>query len=181
MDNKLKQEIIDCYKVIGTKSGVARKLGIPRTTVRRVLDTVSNPTKSTQKPIKPEQKPIKSAIEYTDKKEIVIDVEGNETIEELCVKYNLNPKQWVPERISHNEWTTPFKNEDGNIEPFTNKQKKVTFKKVIEDITLDIIREQYKLMGEKNTYSPVVRTRDTKKKPVMYEIALFDMHLGKLC
>jgi predicted phosphodiesterase len=61
-----------------------------------------------------------------------------------------------------------------------NKQKKVLFKKIVPDITLDIIKEQYELMGNKNKYAPIIRKNDSKKKPVMYEIALFDMHLGKL-
>jgi len=98
------------------------------------------------------------------------------TDEDLFKKFNLNPSQWVINSIVHNEWETPIKNENGEVTPHTNKQSKVIFKKIVKDITLDIIREQYNLLPKK--YEPI--KRGIVVDPCMYEIAIADHHFAKL-
>lgn len=104
-------------------------------------------------------------------------VEGS-TEEELFKKFKLDSKLWQIERIIHNEWETPIKDDEGNVSSHTNKQSKVIFKKIVSDITLDIIKEQYKLLSKK--YEPIIRDETKKKAPCMYEIAITDHHFAKL-
>jgi hypothetical protein len=181
------QKIYDKYILLDkNKSETARQLGISRTTVKKAVKVIESGESCLKTEIKKYFKSKKenasnpSCISPCDTNEFYVDVDENESEEELYKKYNLNPAQWKLLQISFNEWTTPFKNEENEVVPFVNKQKKVLFKKIVPDITLDIIKEQYELMGNKNKYAPIIRKNDSKKKPVMYEIALFDMHLGKL-
>jgi hypothetical protein len=181
------QKIYDKYILLDkNKSETARQLGISRTTVKKAVKAIESGEPCLKAEIKKYFKSKKEnahnppCISPCDTNEFYVDVDENESEEELYKKYNLNPTQWKLLQISFNEWTTPFKNEENEVVPFVNKQKKVLFKKIVPDITLDIIKEQYELMGNKNKYAPIIRKNDSKKKPVMYEIALFDMHLGKL-
>jgi hypothetical protein len=177
----LKNKIIETYKKIGTKAGTARELGLPRTSVRRVIDSYYNKLNTYIEKADTQNKKQKDKVVETENNLTAYTSDKYETEDELFEKYNLDKRFWAIQSISQNEWTTPFKNEDGEVVPFVNEQTKIVFKKMVPDITLDIIKEQYKMMGEKNKYTPIVRKNDSKKKPVMYEIALFDMHLGKLC
>ena len=113
-----------------------------------------------------------------EQEEISFEFSEEVTEKELYSKFNLDPKFWQIERIIHNQWETPIKDDSGNVEAHTNKQSKVIFKKVISDITLDIIREQYKLLSKK--YDPIKRDETKKKNPCMYEIAIADHHFAKL-
>ncbi len=176
----LKNKIIETYKKIGTKAGTARELGLPRTSVRRVIDAYYNKLNTYIEKADTQNKKQKDKVVETENNLTAYTSDKYETEDELFEKYNLDKRFWAIQSISHNEWTTPFKNSDDEVVPFVNEQTKIVFKKMIPDITLDIIKEQYKMMGEKNKYTPIVRKNDSKKKPVMYEIAIFDIHLGKL-
>ena len=109
--------------------------------------------------------------------EFVGEFEGeNLTEEKLFEKFNLNSKEWQIERIIHNSWETPIKLESGEITAHTNNQSKVIFKKILSNITLDIIKEQYKLLPKK--YEPIKRIN--KPNPCMLELAITDHHFAKL-
>jgi hypothetical protein len=162
------KEVYTKFLELGNKSEVARVLNLPRTTVRRYIDQFHG------------KQNVNENITGTGEDVISIDVPDGMTEEDIYKEHGLDPSQWQITNITKNEWTTPFKTEDGEVEYATNKQNKVTFKKIVKDLTLDVIKEQYKLMGEVNKHAPVVRNTDSKKKPVMYEIAIFDHHFSKL-
>lgn len=170
---KLKS-VYDKFIECGTKAETARHFGIPRTTVIGMIRRYEDHLESNMDE--------NNAIFYNKFDENTNVFEGEiedarYTDDELYEKFNLNPNQWQIERITHNSWETPIKNDEtGEVDPHINKQTKVIFKKIVSDITLDIIKEQYKLMPKK--YEPI--SRKVHEKPHMYEIAIADHHFAKL-
>lgn len=171
---KLK-EIYDKFVECGSKAETARFFNIPRSTIRRMLksyedhfefnenDTIFQNQYDENVGVFEGEIEDEQCVQFTD--------------DELFKKFNLSPSQWQIERITHNSWETPVRNENtGEIDPHTNKQTKVIFKKVISDITLDIIKEQYKILPKK--YTPI--ERKSLKDPHMFEIAIADHHFAKL-
>lgn len=164
------EEIYKTYfELDKNKSATAKKLGIDWGTVHRHVEKFENGQ---------EQYCYGSMNNSTDECEFDVELESTFTDEELFYKFNLDPKQWIIDSIVHNEWETPIKNDNGEVTPHTNTQCKVVFKKNIKDITLDIIKEQYKLLPKK--YVPIERSGLKQKKPCMYEIAIADHHFAKL-
>lgn len=172
MSNKNKESIIKevytKFLELGNKSEVARVLNLPRTTVRRYIDQFHG------------KQNVNENITGTGEDVISIDVPDGMTEEDIYKEHGLDPSQWQITNITKNEWTTPFKTEDGGVEYATNKQNKVVFKKLIPDLTKDVIKEQYALMAQ---YSPKVGKikYDSYSGGVLLEIAIADAHIGKLC
>jgi len=167
------EEIYKVYFELNkNKSATAKELGIDWGTVHRHVEKFENG----QEQFSYGNMNDNSADE-SDVFEGEIDGESF-TDEDLFKKFNLSPDQWAISSIVHNEWETPIKNDLGEVTPHTNKQSKVIFKKIIKDITLDIIKEQYNLLSKK--YVPIIRSETKQKKPCMYEIAIADHHFAKL-
>lgn len=166
------QQIYDVYIECGyNKTETANKLGINRKTVQKHINRYECPTTVTN------VNNSSTMFEKIDDDSFEVDVPEISNEEELFNTFNLDPKQWMIERITHNSWETPIKDEDtGEVVAHINKQSKVFFKKIVKDITLDIIREQYKIIPK--NYEPIVHKKH--KNPYMYEIAIADHHFAKL-
>jgi len=179
MDTKLLKKIHEKYKEIGTQAGVARALGIPRTTVRRYLSTYMEQNGETNSDNKNTNNSNRDISRDTTGDSFCVGVNSEDTLDAIYEQYGLDKTQWKVESISHNEWTTPFKNEDGEVEHATNTQRKVLFKKVIPDLTFNSIKAHYELMAAK---SPVVPkfTRTPISGGMLLELAILDSHFGKL-
>lgn len=158
------KEIYEKYQELQNKSETARRLNLPYTTVWDAIQRERNAL-------------------FKDKNEVQVEIPDEFKISEIDTdilnQYGLNPDQWRIDSISKNEWETPFKDSNDVIISKTNKQTKVLFKKVLPDITIDVIKEHYKML-EKNSRS-VSRMRTCDVKEYLYEIAVADHHFGKLC
>lgn len=158
-------EIYKLWKKLGSKLAVHKRTGIPRSTIHDKIKRVVSR-------------------EYVGADEVVVEIatpENGTIIDtDILKQYGLDPKQWKVESISKNAWETPFKDKDDNIISKTNKQTKVLFKKVVPDITMDIIKEHYKMLKQTSPKVPKkMRTREVKD--YMYEIAIADHHIAKMC
>lgn len=165
------EEIYKVYFELNkNKSATAKELGIDWGTVHRHVEKFESGQ---------EHFSYGNMKDLKDEEVFEGEIDGESfTDEDLFKKFNLSPNQWVISSIVHNEWETPIKNDLGEVTPHTNKQSKVIFKKIVKDITLDIIKEQYNLLSKK--YVPIIRSETKQKKPCMYEIAIADHHFAKL-
>lgn len=150
----------------GNKTKAAETLGIPRTTFRHKLDKFIKEKRPT--------------ITQTGDIFVTDFTVGADRVGELLEKYDLNPLQWKVESLKENEWGTPFKNGNGEMESFLNTSSKVTFRKVIPDQLMMNIKEQYKLLSEGSPKVPHYK-RTPYTDGVLLEIDVADHHFGKLC
>lgn len=170
------EQIYDMYiKCNHNKTETANKLGINRKTVQKHINRANcNEEKNIHNDL---ENVVADKLNVNMSDEVEFEFSDQETTEEdLFKKFNLDSSFWQIERITHNEWETPIKMDNGDVVPHTNKQSKVIFKKILKDITLDIIKEQYKLLPKK--YESIERKK--KSFPCMYEIAITDHHFAKL-
>ncbi len=191
MDESTLRDVVDAVNRYGTKAAAARHLNMPVTTLKDRYKAAQQQNIAAPDPPDSKTQDAKPSFEFTESdNEASIWSVGDSvrTVDDAIAKAEINLREWSIVEKTVNSWPTAMKLSTGSKQENNfqetphqvwNWQVKV---KLRRKAPRDIQHSVKELVEElRNTkLSPPARTKKKRKNPHMLELALHDVHFGKL-